>query len=51
MASVGVLTALALTRFTNAQNRVAEIEGWTICLASVVGIAQRATVNCCVPVF
>jgi len=41
MASTGVLCALALTRFTEKENRLAEIEGWTIYLAVVFGLAQR----------
>jgi hypothetical protein len=41
MASAGVLTALALTRFTGRKNHLAEIEGWTMCLATILGIAQR----------
>jgi len=41
MASSGVLCALALSRFTKEENRLAEIEAWTIHLAIVFGLAQR----------
>lgn len=41
MASAGVLCALSLSRFTVDENRVAEIEAWTMYLSVVFGLAQR----------